>query len=86
MAECEKLSTCAFFKEYETNESKKMALKGFIALYCTGDQQDTCIRKKISTALGGAEHVPVNMMPNGRSLPGTSVDDWSDEVKGMLIV
>ena len=80
MADCEKLATCAFFIEYEKDVSKKLALEGFAKMFCRGDKQDDCVRKKVSNALGGPEHVPVNMMPNGRALSGTSDSDWSEQV------
>ncbi|MBN1155990.1 hypothetical protein JXA85_00095 [Candidatus Woesearchaeota archaeon] len=81
MADCEKLATCAFFKEYQEDESKKLALAGLANMYCRGDKQDVCVRKKVSKALGGPVNVPVNMMPNGQPLAGTSSDGWSDAVK-----
>jgi hypothetical protein len=80
MTECEKLATCAFFKEYESDENKKLVLGGFVKLYCKGDKQNECIRKKVSTMLGGPEKVPVNMMPDGHPLAGTNKEDWSKEV------
>jgi len=84
MADCENLATCAFFKVYENDESKKMALQGFINIYCKGDKQHVCLRKKVSKALGGPDKVPTNMMPNGRPLAGTSSDSWSQDVKNQL--
>lgn len=84
MQECANLAICAFFKTYENDESKKLALQGFINKYCKGDQGNRCIRKKISNALGGPHKVPVNMMPNGSPLADTTKDDWSDEVKALL--
>lgn len=83
MADCEKLATCAFFKEYEKDETKKLALSGLANKFCKGDKQDVCIRKKVSKALG-ADKVPVNMMPNGFPLSGTSDEDWPDEVKKVM--
>jgi len=83
MTDCANLTTCAFFKEYEQDETKKLALQGFINKYCKGSMQDQCVRKKVSQALG-AQNVPVNMMPNGAPLAGTTSDDWSNEVKNIL--
>lgn len=83
MADCEKLATCAFFKEYENDPARKLALKGFVNLFCKGDMQAECIRKKIS-ALGGPEKVPVNMMPNGKPLSGTSDASWPEEVRNII--
>ena len=84
MVECQNLANCAFFRTYENDPSKKMALQGFINMYCKGSKQDVCIRKKVSKALGGPDKVPTNIMPNGRPLAGTSSDDWSEEVKKIL--
>lgn len=84
MADCENLASCAFFKEYESDEGKKTALQGFVNIYCKGDKQGDCVRKKVSKALGGPEHVPVNMMPNGLPLSGTSDADWPEEVKNAV--
>jgi hypothetical protein len=51
MTDCERLPTCAFFKEYEDDEDKRLALEGFIRIYCKGDKQDHCIRKRVGTGL-----------------------------------
>ena len=84
MPVCEKLETCAFFKQYQNDESKKYALLGFVSRYCKGLQQDECVRKKVSKALGGSDKVPVNMMPTGNAMAGTTSKDWPDEVKALL--
>jgi ribosomal protein L1 len=83
MPDCANLSTCAFFKKYEQDEAMKLALQGFINKYCKGVMQDQCVRKKVSQALG-AHNVPVNMMPNGAPITGTTSNDWSEEVKNVL--
>ncbi len=83
MTECANLSTCAFFKKYEQDANMKLALGGFITKYCKGEMQNQCVRKKVSKQLG-AQNVPVNMMPNGSPLAGTSSDDWSSEVKNII--
>ena len=85
MPDCTNLSNCAFFKNYEQDETKKLALQGFINKYCKGSMQDQCVRKKISQALGGPDKVPVNMMPNGAPLLGTTSNNWPDEVKEVLV-
>jgi hypothetical protein len=83
MAECANLSTCAFFKKYQQDETLKLALEGFIMKYCKGQMQDQCLRKKVSQKLG-SQNVPLNMMPNGSPLTGTRSDDWSSEVKNIV--
>lgn len=84
MTECANLATCAFFKKYQSDANMQMALYGFINRYCKGKEQDKCIRKKISKALGGPDKVPTNMMPNGMPLAGTLKDDWPDEVLAVV--
>jgi hypothetical protein len=81
MTDCENLGTCAFFKAYTNDENLKLALQGFVSLYCKGGKQGQCVRKKVSKALGGPQHVPVNMMPNGLPLAGTTSADWPQNVK-----
>jgi hypothetical protein len=83
MPDCQNLSTCAFFKKYEQDETMKLALQGIIRKYCKGSMQHNCVRKKVSQALG-AQNVPINMMPNGSPLTGTTSDDWSHDVKNVL--
>lgn len=84
MRECERLASCVFFKEYEKDESKKLALKGMVQIYCRGDKMDSCVRLKVSRALGGPQYVPVNMMPNGQPLSGTDMRDWSQDVHHVM--
>jgi hypothetical protein len=84
MPDCANLSTCAFFKHYEQDETKKLAIQGFITKYCKGSMQEYCVRKKVSQELGGPDKVPVNMMPNGAPLVGTTSDNWPNEVKEVL--
>ncbi|MCJ7490182.1 MAG: hypothetical protein MUO87_08620 [Thermoplasmata archaeon] len=35
------------------------------------------------TALGGPDHVPSNMLPNGLAMSGTKTDDWPEEAKSI---
>ena len=84
MDECPNLSECNFFKMYESDESKHLALKGFISMFCKGAKQDQCIRKDISTALGGPQNVPPNMLPNGLPMAGTKKSNWSENVTQLL--
>jgi hypothetical protein len=64
MADCPNLPTCGFMKKY--CDSKNLACKGFVALYCRGEQQDTCKRKAYKAAHGAPP--PDDMMPNGQVL------------------
>lgn len=59
--ECEYLPSCGFFLKYQN--SKQLACKGFIALYCKGARMDDCERKKILLSTG-VPPVP-DLMPNG---------------------
>ena len=49
-----------------------------------GDKQDERTCKRVSKVLGGPHKVPVNMMPTGMPMFGSSKKDWSDEVKVLL--
>jgi len=80
MADCENLAYCSFFKD----ASKEEKYKGLIDMYCKGDKQDECVRKRVSKALGGPENVPSNMMPNGSPLLGTDDSTWSEDVTKVL--
>jgi hypothetical protein len=80
MTDCERIQKCTFFKAYMDDTSKKLALEGFALMYCKGEKQNVCIRKKVCDILG-AEKVPVNMMPNGVPISGSDDSLWSAEVK-----
>ena len=84
MDECQNLERCNFFKMFESDESKQLALKGFVFMFCRGRKQDQCIRKKISQILGGPQFVPANMLPNGLPMAGTSKYGWSEDLKKLL--
>ena len=85
MVDCEKLEGCTFFKTYQTDESRKLALAGLAAMYCQGEKQNICKRKKVCVALGGdPKNVPTNMMPTGQPLAGTDSRGWSLEVMDAL--
>lgn len=61
MSSCELLDKCGFFKKYQ--ESKGLACKGFISMYCMGPKQSACLRKKYREEHGTP---PIDdMMPNG---------------------
>ena len=79
MADCEKLEKCPFFNAYKDDEKIWPLIKGFTVLYCKGSKQDDCVRKQISSKFG-ADKVPVNMMPNGKALPGTGKEQWDQKV------
>ena len=78
---CERLEGCAFVKAYGSDPSKEFAVGGFILSYCKGSKKDNCVRKMVSKSLGSGEKVPVNMMPTGMALTGTSSAEWSENVK-----
>ena len=80
LEECANLDICNFFKTYEADERLRPVLGGFVRMYCKGEDQDTCVRKAVSKALGGPENVPPNMLPNGRPVLKTDDSDWSAEV------
>lgn len=82
--DCENLAKCQFFKYSESSNSKRLALKGFVNMYCRGSRQDTCTRKRVCAIMGAPEHVPDNMMPNGMAISGTSNAKWSGDVVGAL--
>jgi hypothetical protein len=86
MTDCEKLSTCEFMKVYSNEESRKLALAGFVRTFCKGPDQNGCLRKKVSKELGGSDRVPKNMMPTGRPLSGTTDEKWSEDVKRIIKV
>lgn len=81
MSECENIDNCDFFEKYEEERGNIPALKGFTKQYCSGTKMDECVRKKVGRKLGGQSKVPENMMPDGHAIRGTTMDDWSEEVK-----
>ncbi len=85
MSDCDKLMTCAFFKRYESDHDRKLALAGLARIYCKGEKQGECIRKKVSKVLG-ADKVPVNMLPNGYAISGTTSDNWPEDVKKTMLM
>lgn len=84
MDECSNLSECNFFKMYENDKSKHLALKGFISMFCKGAKQGQCKRKDLSKTLGGPQNVPPNMLPNGLPMAGTNKSNWSKNVIQIL--
>ncbi|MDD4126126.1 MAG: hypothetical protein PHV39_00370 [Methanomicrobium sp.] len=84
MSRCVNYEQCPFLKKYETEFEKSEALKHRILIYCDGNLEEKCIRKKISKTLGGSIYIPVNMMPDGNPVPGTKNSEWSAEVLSLL--
>jgi hypothetical protein len=81
MATCDSFRDCTFLRSCESLREYKLAVAGFIRLYCSGPKIDECVRKKVGRELGGQQHVPANMLPNGLPRSGTSDADWPEEVK-----
>jgi hypothetical protein len=84
MTDCERMPGCEFFRIYGSDEDKKLALAGFVRMYCKGDAQSTCMRKMVSKDMGGPQHVPKNLMPTGRPLSGTTSEAWPEDVKKVI--
>ena len=62
--ECEKLTTCGFFRKY--GAVKDLACRGFINQYCKGDKMDQCKRKEYSRK--HSEAPSDDMMPTGHNI------------------
>jgi major membrane immunogen (membrane-anchored lipoprotein) len=62
--ECELLATCGFFKKYQN--SKDMACKGFLNMYCRGPKMNQCKRKEYRNQHGQAPSD--DMMPSGQMI------------------
>ncbi|WOF15800.1 hypothetical protein F1737_03375 [Methanoplanus sp. FWC-SCC4] len=80
MSVCVNYEKCPFLKKYRSELEENNNLKNSIQFYCMGGWDDRCTRRSIAEVLGGSEYVPVNMMPEGRPLPGTGVEGWSEEI------
>lgn len=64
MKECEMLNNCGFFKKYR--QTKDLACKGFMRMYCRGDKQEECKRKQYKKQHG---HPPSDdMLPSGHMI------------------
>lgn len=61
---CELLEKCGFFKKYR--ETKDLACRGFIRMYCTGTKMNECKRKEYRLQHGVPP--PDDMMPTGMLL------------------
>lgn len=64
MKECPNLPNCGFVKKY--HDSKSLAVKGFIVLYCKSDKQSECKRKEYKAQTGQAP--PDDMLPGGGTM------------------
>ena len=58
---CELLEKCGFFRKYR--ETKDLACRGFLHMYCQGPKMIECKRKEYRRQHGAAP--PDDMMPNG---------------------
>ena len=76
------MEKCNFFQGYQYEKNR--VLKGFVQLYCQGDNQNKCIRKIVSKALGDPKFVPSNMMPNVLPLVGTKDLDWAKDGREII--
>ena len=61
MNDCPNLDKCGFVKKY--GESRGLAVKGFISMYCKTEKQNECKRKeyKIKNGVANSDE----MLPNG---------------------
>jgi len=84
MDECHNMSKCSFFQAYANSDGHRAAVAGFVRIYCKGERQEDCIRKKVSKEIGGPEKVPANMLPNGVPLAGTDSSSWSEDIKRVI--
>jgi len=63
MFECELINRCGFFAKYQ--ESKDLACRGFMNLYCRGPQQSECKRLQYRAKHGfppGDDMLPTGQM------------------------
>ena len=63
-AECENLAKCGFFIKYQ--ETKNLACKGFINMYCKGSKMKDC--KRLQYKMEHGTPPPDNMMPSGQMI------------------
>ncbi len=62
--ECVNLSNCGFFKKY--CQTKDLACKGFISMYCKGSKMEDCKRLQYKKENGTPP--PDDMMPSGQMI------------------
>lgn len=68
MADCEMLPKCAFFNKHA--RENPLVCEGLARLYCRGNLQDDCERKRVRMATG--QPPPDDMLPNGLKFVGLS--------------
>lgn len=61
---CGMVEKCGFFKKHQ--QTKDLACRGFMALYCLGARQQDCRRRRYREEHGAPP--PDDMMPNGASI------------------
>ncbi len=61
MGDCANLEKCGFFQKY--GDTKSLAVKGFISMYCKSPKQNECKRKEYKEKHGAPPSD--DMMPNG---------------------
>ncbi len=64
MEECDSLQKCGFFKKYQ--QTKDLACKGFMAIYCKGAKMDECKRKQFRKEHG--KPPSDDMLPTGQMI------------------
>ncbi len=62
--ECINLPNCGFFKKY--CQTKDLACKGFISMYCKGSKMEDCKRLQYKKEHGTPP--PDDMMPSGQMI------------------
>ena len=81
MTDCGLMRRCSFFREFGGDETFANALDGFLRVYCRGNRQSDCMRKRLAERLGTPDFVPANMLPNGLPVSGTSTASWPESAK-----
>jgi hypothetical protein len=65
-ADCECLAACPIFARFRAEGIRNF----WIQLYCKGNKQESCARKKLKAA---GQEVPLTLLPSGEHL--ASLDD-----------
>lgn len=61
MADCPNLADCPIFHKFQVPGLTNV----WAVLYCQGDKQHDCARKKLSDA---GKEAPISLLPNGKHL------------------